>query len=931
MSTLKNYSKLSKVTYKSIRTFVSSNQNKNAFRPEISTNPTIGTNNPSYRNPNTQTQNPNYANSATSNQANSPFAVAQAVAETGANLAASAIRGLTDTASNIASGQSQTRQAYDPNNTGTSNKNVEHFTSTDTRFNAFSTTGHVSGFGAPWKRDFAASDNFSSSAKRFADTTASNIKGAVNQGPNELLGQALGQTFYAVGSAINSFVNIATSVGNTLAPKGQGRQGQAQTRSNYSPRDQNYVNYGERRPEHYTSTETRFNFFNPGQASGSAERENPIGSFVNSVTQGVASNVANAAFQGAVNTAANIAGTYVPGSQQAIRGAANAAQGFVNTAATLASSFIPGSQTTQSNRSTRDNNVQNQNQNQNQNNDFMYRGSQVDDIAFTEKQGKAPQSRSEEMADQAREYVTTAGAVAKDVADMAASGISDFTRKTSKAAGKAANSFVTSAGSAALSAASSAVKSINTAATAPEGVSDLNSSFMYTGTQLNEDLFNENKKTARKLDHPLYDIVISGGGPAGAALACALGHYRYFSKEDQKIVILDPQEPPSLEKFSDKNRLPEHRVVSLSMASVQFLKEMGVWSLLNRERIGSIHQMQVWEAGGNSFIKFNENPTNEIGYVVETAHLQAAIFERIRALGNVKIESPNKITDLRNEGNDFATVILGDEEKVAARLVVGSDGQNSLVKKKSKIGSIGWSSLQHGIVCTVKTNFRNTTAWQRFLSTGPLAVLPLWDEYSSIVWSCESDLYTYLMQANDEDFLKELNYNLTRRPLYNTPNLVFSSKATFDLPPPITEVCNKRLSFPLSMGQANQFVAPRVALVGDAAHNIHPLAGQGLNLGLTDAAYLANVIVKNLKSGNDIGSQDHLREYEGQSMSLNSTMMYGLEFIKRFYEANDNGVSVNLRNLATSTINNFGPMKSWFIDAANGKYSQPSDYEWKKI
>ena len=396
-------------------------------------------------------------------------------------------------------------------------------------------------------------------------------------------------------------------------------------------------------------------------------------------------------------------------------------------------------------------------------------------------------------------------------------------------------------------------------------------------------------------------------------------------------MILDPREPASLDDFQDKGKIPDQRVVSLSLSSVNFLKELGVWSLLNRERIGTIRQMQVWEAGGNSFIKFNDDPSKEIGYVVETAHLEAALFDRLKALDNVQLELSNKITDFRNEKNTFSTLTLNDQDKVSARLVVGSDGVNSIVKRKAKISSTGWSSHQHGIVCTVKTHYPNSTAWQRFLSTGPLAVLPLWDEYSSIVWSCENDLHHTLMQLNEQDFLNELNYGLTRKALLNTQNIVFSSNSGFDIPPIITEVVNKRRSFILGMQQANRYVGERVALIGDAAHNIHPLAGQGLNLGLVDAAYLANVIVRNIKIGNDIGSEDLLREYETASMNLNTSMMYSLEFIKRSYEMNTSNTAITFRNLATTVINNISPMKALFIDSANGKYFQPSDYEWKKI
>ena len=490
MSTLKNYSKLSKASYKSIRTFVSSNQKPGTFRPETS-NPNIGSN---------TANKPD--NSATNNPDTSPFAVAQAVAETGANLAAYALRGLAENATNLASGRASGAQSQQTNTErarGTSEKRIEHFTSTDTRFNAFSSAGHVSGFGAPWKR------NDVGSGPRV-------IKGDLNQTsiPGEIINQVMGQTFYAVGSLLNNIVNVATTVGNDMNARNRAASGAGTGRSRstetFSRRDQNYVNYGETNP-------------GQGQASGSA---NPIGNFVNSVAQGVASS----AFQGTVNQAVNTAASFIPGAQNvlrqnpnpgqtiesAVRGAANVAQGVVNTVGSLASNFIPGgAQGTQSrgagNSYTSQTNVQNQSP------DFMYRGSQVEDFTFTDasKQGKAPGTRSEEILDQAREYATTAGAVAKDVAGMAASGISDFTRKTSKAAGSAANSFVTAAGSAALSAASQAARSINAAATSPEGTSDSNQSFIYTGTQVQEELlFNENRKADRKSAHPVYDVVISG-------------------------------------------------------------------------------------------------------------------------------------------------------------------------------------------------------------------------------------------------------------------------------------------------------------------------------------------------------------------------------------------------------------------------------------
>lgn len=341
--------------------------------------------------------------------------------------------------------------------------------------------------------------------------------------------------------------------------------------------------------------------------------------------------------------------------------------------------------------------------------------------------------------------------------------------------------------------------------------------------------------------------------------------------------------------------------------------------------------MQIWETEGNSFVKLNENPSKELGYAVEAIHLQSALYERIQNLENIKLEIPNKITDIKKENSNFAKVILDDEAKVLAKLVVGSDGQSSIVKKIAKIGSTGWNPHQHAVICTIKTPYRNTTAWQRFLSTGSLSILPLWDEYSSVIWNCENDMHQVLMKASDQDFLKELNYNLTRKSEVSTPNIVFNRNAGFDLPPAITEVCNERKSFPLRMQQSNKYVAQRIALIGDSAHVLHPLAGQGINMGLTDASYLANVIIKNLRAGNDIGNIDLLKEYETASINLNTAMLYGVEFAKRSYESNEYSPLVFARNFAVSAINNFSPIKSLFIDIANGKYFQPTDYEWKTV
>jgi len=413
-------------------------------------------------------------------------------------------------------------------------------------------------------------------------------------------------------------------------------------------------------------------------------------------------------------------------------------------------------------------------------------------------------------------------------------------------------------------------------------------------------------------------------------LACALCHYPYFTKEEKKIIIVDAAVPNPFDDFKDKTTIPDQRVVSLTFSSARFLREMGVWDLLNKDRIGEIRQMQVWEAGGKGHMKFNDNPeTKLLGYTIENKHLIAALHHRLKELGNCELEFPQKITNFSVEPNSWARLTLEKKGDITARLAIGSDGPNSIVKKKAGIPSWGWSSDQFGIVCTIKTSYPTRTAWQRFMTTGPIAILPLWDEYCSIVWSCEPSLHEHLMKLPEEEFVNELNNALSRNSFLDTPNFVFN-RADFEHPPVVLQICNKRMSFPLRFQQANRYVDNRVALIGDAAHNVHPLAGQGLNLGLTDAAILANTIVKNLKAGLDIGDVNLLQDYEYKAKVINYAFMGIMESLKRSYEANDFDPFIFARNISTAILNNLNPVKSFIVQFANGYLFHPEKYEWKE-
>lgn len=169
-------------------------------------------------------------------------------------------------------------------------------------------------------------------------------------------------------------------------------------------------------------------------------------------------------------------------------------------------------------------------------------------------------------------------------------------------------------------------------------------------------------------------------------------------------------------------------------------------------------------------------------------------------------------------------------------MLVGSDGNKSKVKELGKIRSYGWSYNQMGIVCTLKLANPITTAYQKYYHKNVLALLPLWDNYASIVWSAETPLYNYLIKLPNEEFKKELSEEMRE----------FEGIK-------LEEVVNKPLSFPLSTIQSERYISDRIALIGDAAHSIHPMAGLGVNSGFADAALLANNVFKNIRTGNDIG------------------------------------------------------------------------------
>ena len=426
-----------------------------------------------------------------------------------------------------------------------------------------------------------------------------------------------------------------------------------------------------------------------------------------------------------------------------------------------------------------------------------------------------------------------------------------------------------------------------------------------------------------------YDLVINGAGPVGASLACALSHSPLFPSQP-KILLLDAQPLESLQIFLSKpNSIADQRVVTLTPGSIRFLKSIGIWSKLDLNRVIPFYSMQVWESLNGNHFNLEAEGGKELGRTIEVRHLQAALFERIAELKKCEVSMPNQIETIKKDG--FIELELKDGRKINTRLLIGSDGARSKVKQFSKIPTYGWSYNQMGIVCTIEGSVKEERpmAYQRYLTNGPLALLPLWDSYYSIVWTVTLEEFEALMKLSDEKFLGELNFSLTKQSKNQAFSLPFQGGGrSFHYPPLITRICNKRMAFPLNSLQSHRYVSDRIALIGDAAHSVHPMAGQGLNMGLADAMLLANEVIKNLKGGLDIGQENNLFDYERKSKVMNYTMSLTVESIKQGF-AVSNGFVSGLRAIALNGINSVGGVQEIIRKGADGDFFLPNEFLWE--
>jgi 2-polyprenylphenol 6-hydroxylase len=393
-----------------------------------------------------------------------------------------------------------------------------------------------------------------------------------------------------------------------------------------------------------------------------------------------------------------------------------------------------------------------------------------------------------------------------------------------------------------------------------------------------------------------YEVVIVGAGPIGLSTAMLLATRSGITPA--RIAVVDRHIPQAV----DPRNLPvDLRVFALSRASERILRVADAWTDIRAARASPYERMQVWHAdvpphGGDALV-FDAAEIGEpdLGVIAENNVLQAALAAAARRAGIALVQAEIEALDIARD----AAVLRAGERRLRARLVVGADGAQSRVRELAGVFAARASYGQVAIVAMVTTaKPHQRTAWQRFLGDGTLAFLPLADGQSSIVWSLPTARAEKLLAVPPADFELELDKD-------------------FDTALGACRLNSDRLKFPLWRLSAENYVTERVVLVGDAAHVVHPLAGQGANLGLLDAAALADVLAEGLASGEDPGALRILRRYERWRRSENEMMSAAIDAFDRLL-ARGTGRIAELAQRGMPWVGRSGLVKRAFIERAMG-------------
>ncbi|WP_370277858.1 UbiH/UbiF/VisC/COQ6 family ubiquinone biosynthesis hydroxylase [Pontibacterium sp.] len=388
-----------------------------------------------------------------------------------------------------------------------------------------------------------------------------------------------------------------------------------------------------------------------------------------------------------------------------------------------------------------------------------------------------------------------------------------------------------------------------------------------------------------------YDVLIVGGGMVGATIACALGG------SDLSVGVLEYQYP----KGFDLEQPRDLRVSAISVASQNVIDMVGAWEGILSRRSCPYRRMKVWESDEQrAATEFVSDDISEpyLGHIVENRIIQLALLERMAAFDNVDLICPAKTVSI-DYSPGASVVTLEDGTELVGRLLVAADGGESRVRQAAGIGVRKWDYEQNALVASVITDYpQQDITWQQFTATGPLAFLPLPGPHASLVWYNTPQNVKRLMALPVNQFMAELT-------------------ETFPESLGKIDTLLERGFFPLRRQHALEYAKEGVVLAGDAAHMIHPLAGQGVNIGMLDAAALAETILLAQRKGKDITSLAVLKEYEKQRRNHNLVMMQTMDLFYRVF-SNDNMPLKVMRNIGLGLAERVTPAKNKVMRFAMG-------------
>ena len=391
------------------------------------------------------------------------------------------------------------------------------------------------------------------------------------------------------------------------------------------------------------------------------------------------------------------------------------------------------------------------------------------------------------------------------------------------------------------------------------------------------------------------DLLIVGAGMVGSALALALQH------SGLEILLLDGS-PLSIKPFDQQSAF-EPRVSALSAASQHILERLGAWQGIGERRLSPYSDMRVWDGSGTGQIHFSAASVHAevLGHIVENRVVQDGLLERLHD-SEVGLLANARLEQMRRSGDDWL-LTLADGRTLRAPLVIAADGANSAVRRLTGCETREWDYLHHAIVTSVRcAQPHQATAWQRFTDEGPLAFLPLLrdgqQDWCSIVWSTTPEQAEHLMALSDEAFCAELER-------------AFEGRLGGVLQ------ADPRVCVPLRQRHAKRYVAEGLALIGDAAHTIHPLAGQGVNLGFLDAAVLAEELQHAYERGERLADVRVLSRFERRRMPHNLALMAAMEGFERLFQADPLPLRW-LRNSGLKWVEQLPEAKALFVRQALG-------------